>query len=46
MKSSNDGFTIGNLLDYLYYRNNYKLIGVGISRQQIQELLKKLILQK
>ena len=28
----NDGYTT-NLLDYLYYQNYYKLIGIDLSRQ-------------
>ena len=29
-----DGFTTGNLLDYLYHQKYYKLIGVDLSRQK------------
>ena len=31
-KRSND-YTTENLLDYLYYQNNYKLVGIDLSRQ-------------
>ena len=31
--SRNNGYTIGNLLDYLYHQNYYELIGIGLSRQ-------------
>ena len=31
--SKNDNYTIGNLLDYLYYQKFYKLIGIDLSRQ-------------
>ena len=31
--SKNDDYTTGNLLDYLYHQNYYKLIGVYLSRQ-------------
>ena len=31
--SRNDDCTTGNLLDYLYHQNYYKLIGIDISRQ-------------
>ena len=32
MSRYND-YTTGNVLDYLYHRNYYKLIGIGLSRQ-------------
>ena len=32
MSRIND-FTAGNLLDYLYHQNYYKLIGIDLSRQ-------------
>ena len=31
--SRNDDYTTRNLLDYLYYLNHYKLIGIDLSRQ-------------
>ena len=31
--SRNDDYTTGNLLDYLYRQNYYKLIGIDLSRQ-------------
>ena len=31
--SRNNNYTIGNLLDYLYHQNYYKLIGIDLSRQ-------------
>ena len=31
--SRNDDYTTGNLLDYLYHQNYYKLIGIDLSRQ-------------
>ena len=31
--SRNDEYTTGNLLDYFYHQNNYKLIGIDLSRQ-------------
>ena len=31
--STNDDYTTGNLLDYLYHQNYYKLIGTDLSRQ-------------
>ena len=31
--SRNDDYTIGNILDYLYHQNYYKLIGIDLSRQ-------------
>ena len=32
--SQNDDYTIGNLLDYLYHQNHYKLISIDLSRQK------------
>ena len=32
--SRNDDYTTGNLLDYLYHQNYYKLIGIDLSRQK------------
>ena len=31
--SGNDDYILENLLDYLYHQNNYKLIGIDLSRQ-------------
>ena len=31
--SRNDDYTTGNLLDFLYHQNYYKLIRIGLSRQ-------------
>ena len=31
--SRNNGYTTGNLLDYLYHQKYYKLIGIYLSRQ-------------
>ena len=31
--SRNDDYTTGNLLDYLYHQNHYKLTGIDLSRQ-------------
>ena len=31
--SRNDDYETGNLLDYLYHQNYYKLIGIDLSRQ-------------
>ena len=33
--SRNHDYTTGNLLDYLYHQNYYKLIGIDLSRQKI-----------
>ena len=32
--SGNNDYTTGNLLDYLYHQNYYKLIGTDLSRQK------------
>ena len=34
-RSRNDDYTTGNLLDYLYHKKYYKLIGIDLSRQKI-----------
>ena len=44
--SKNDDYTTGNLLDFPYHQNYYKVIGIDLSRQQIQVFLNKLILQE
>ena len=31
--SRSDGYTTGNLLDYLHHQKYYTLIGIGLSRQ-------------
>ena len=31
--SRNDDYTTGNLLDYSYHKNYYKLIGIDLSRK-------------
>ena len=31
--SRNDDYTTGNLLDFSYHQNYYKLIGIDLSRQ-------------
>ena len=33
-RSRNDDYTTGNLLDYLYHQNYYKLIGTDLLRQK------------
>ena len=43
--SRNDNYTAGNLLDYLYHQNYYKLIGIDLSRQKTQRFLNKLMSQ-
>ena len=44
MSREND-YTTGNVLDYPYHQNCYKLIGIDFSRQQIQRLYNKSILR-
>ena len=31
--SKNNGYTTGNLLDYEYFKDNYKLIAIDLSKQ-------------
>ena len=31
--SNNNDYTAGNLLDFAYFKNHYKLIAVGLSKQ-------------
>ena len=31
--SNNNGYTTGNLLDFGYFRENYKLIAIDLSKQ-------------
>ena len=40
--SRNNGYTIGNLLDYLYHQNYYELIGIGLSRQTNTNILQQI----
>ena len=40
----NDDYTTGYLLDYLYYQNYCKLIGIDLLRQINASILNKLIL--
>ena len=30
-----DGYTTGCLLDYTYFKENYKMIAIGLSKQQV-----------
>ena len=45
-----DDFTTGCLLDYTYFKENYKMIAIDLSKQQelvpIQEQFNKLILKQ
>ena len=41
--SKNGDYTTGNLLDYLYHQNYYKLIGIDLSRQANANILKQII---
>ena len=41
--SRNHGYTTWSLLDYLYHKNNYKLISISLSRQTNKEIPQKLI---
>ena len=43
--SKNDEYTTGNLLDYDYFRNYYKLIAIDLSKQQVLQENKDLIQQ-
>ena len=46
MSRSND-YTTGNLLDFSYHQNYYRLIGIDLSSQkQVRVFLNKLILQE
>ena len=31
--SKNNGYTVGNLLDFVYFKNNYRLIAIDLSKQ-------------
>ena len=31
--SNNNGYTTGNLLDFAYYKENYRLIAINLSKQ-------------
>ena len=44
--SRNDNYTTGNLLDYLYHQNYYKLKVYIYQDKQIRLFLNNLILQK
>ena len=37
-----DDYTAGNLLDYLYHHNYYKLIGIDLSRQTNMSIPQKI----
>ena len=45
-----DGYTTGFLLDYSYFKENYQMIAIDLSKQQAlnadQEQFNKLILQQ
>ena len=41
--SKNGDYTTGNLLDYFYHQNYYKLIGIDLSRQANANILKQII---
>ena len=43
--SKNNEYTTGNLLDYHYFKNNYKLIAIDLSKQQVLQENKDLIQQ-
>ena len=43
--SKNDECTTGNLLDYDYFKKYYKLIAIGLSKQQVLQENKDLIQQ-
>ena len=38
----NDNYTTGNLLDYLYHQNYYKLIDIDLSRQTNTNISKEI----
>ena len=44
--SRNGDYSTVNLLNYLYYQNYYKLIGIDYQDKQIQVFLSKLISQE
>ena len=43
--SRNNEYTTGNLLDYDYFKNNYKFIAIDLSKQQVLQENKDLIQQ-
>ena len=43
--SRNNEYTTGNLLDYDYFKNHYKLIAIDLSKQQILQENEDLIQQ-
>ena len=45
MSRSND-YTAGGLLDFSYHQNNYKLIGIDLSRQTDANISEKIIFTK
>ena len=40
--SRNNGYTTGNLLDYSYHQNYYKLIGIDLSRETNTNILQQI----
>ena len=40
--SRNDNYTTENLLDYLYHQDNYKLIGIDLSRRKNTSIPKQI----
>ena len=44
--SRNNDYTTGNLLDFLYHQNYFKLIGIDLSRQTNTTIPQKLVLQE
>ena len=49
-KGQGDDYTTGYLLDYAYFKDNYRLIGVDFSKQKaldmIQEQFQQTVLQE
>ena len=43
---SNNNYTTGNLLDFAYYKKNYKLIAIDLSKQAKKKIHSKLILSE
>ena len=46
IKMSNNDYTTGNLLDFAYFKENYKLIALDLSNQTKLKLCNKLILSE
>ena len=44
--SRKDGYTKGNLPNYVYHQNKYKLVGIDILRRRKQVFLNKVISQE